>query len=671
MEKLIDIGRGPISSFLDLLLADKATKKNIIWATDTYESLGHGFTDKEQMDQTLLLQHADLIKPRIQKTQEAQAERTRKKAEVFTPAWLCNTMNNYCDEEWFGRKNVFNIENDNCTWTVIEEPIEFPKRKTWKQYVDSRRLEITCGEAPYLVSRYDVSTGELIYPLKKRIGQLDRKLRIVNENTLDYNEWIKWTIRAFEASYGYEYQGDNLLIARVNLLLTFIEYYTDRWGYEPDIKLIHLIANKIAWNIWQMDGRQDTVPLGKPYEKYRQLTMLETTPDMSEHEEKKKDVPCRVCNWRSKFSLEFQEIKGDLIMSNKLFNYVIGNPPYQEEFSSDGNKTYAAPVYNTFMDAAGDVAERVELIHPARFLFNAGSTPKAWNKKMLADTHFKVLRYEEDATKIFPNTDIKVGVAITYRDSKKEFGAIKVFTKYDALNSVLDKVIKNVGFKGMDSIVITRTAYRLTEKLHEDYPEARYKEDENGDNIGKLSKGHDYDMSTNIFERLPDVFYDVKPNDGYNYIRVFGRENNQRVYKYIREDYVNNPKPLFKFSIVLPKANNSGEFGETLAQPVLTEPGIGSTETFISVGFFNTEKENKNCLKYISCKFARAMLGVLKITQDLTPDKWKYVPLQDFTSNSDIDWSKSVHEIDLQLYQKYGLSEDEIDFIETHVKEME
>ena len=176
MEKLIDIGRGPISSFLDLLLADKATKKNIIWATDTYESLGHGFTDKEQMDQTLLLQHADLIKPRIQKTQEAQAERTRKKAEVFTPAWLCNTMNNYCDEEWFGRKNVFNIENDNCTWTVIEEPIEFPKRKTWKQYVDSRRLEITCGEAPYLVSRYDVSTGELIYPLKKRIGQLDRKL---------------------------------------------------------------------------------------------------------------------------------------------------------------------------------------------------------------------------------------------------------------------------------------------------------------------------------------------------------------------------------------------------------------------------------------------------------------------------------------------------------------
>lgn len=480
MEKLIDIGRGPVTSFLDLLLADKSTKRNIIWATDTYESLGNGFTDKEQMNQTLLLQHADLIKPRIQKTQEAQADRTRKKAEVFTPAWLCNTMNNYCDEEWFGRKNVFNIENDDCTWTVIEEPIEFPKRRTWKQYVDSRRLEITCGEAPYLVSRYDVSTGELIFPLKKRIGQLDRKLRIVNENTLDHDEWVKWTIRAFEASYGYEYQGDNLLIARVNLLLTFIEYYTDRWGYEPDIKLIHLISNRIAWNIWQMDGRQDTVPLGKPYEKYHQLTMLEATPDMSEYEEKKKDVPCRVFNWRSKFSLEFQEIKGDLIMSNKLFNYVIGNPPYQEEFSSDGNKTYAAPVYNTFMDAAGDVAECVELIHPARFLFNAGSTPKAWNKKMLADTHFKVLRYEEDATKIFPNTDIKGGVAITYRDSKKEFGAITVFTKFSELNTILKKAAPNNDNESLMSVIYIQNRLNL-KTLYNDYPNLK-------ENIGSNGK---------------------------------------------------------------------------------------------------------------------------------------------------------------------------------------
>ena len=264
VEKLIDISSYPVVNVLGLLLQDKSTKKNIIWATDTYEEFGEGFTDKVQMSANSLLQHPNLIRPRIQKSQEAQAQRTRKKAEVFTPAWLCNRMNNHCDNDWFGRDGVFNTENADNTWTVSEGKIEFPKQKNWQHYVDSRRLEITCGEAPYLVSRYDVSTGELIVPPIRRIGILDRKLRIVNENTDTYEEWLKWTTRAFEASYGYEYQGDNVLIARVNLLLTFTDYYEERWGQQPDGKLLDQIANKIAWNIWQMDGLKDTVPLGKP-----------------------------------------------------------------------------------------------------------------------------------------------------------------------------------------------------------------------------------------------------------------------------------------------------------------------------------------------------------------------------------------------------------------------
>lgn len=658
MEKLIDIGRGPVSSFLDLLLADKSTKKNIIWATDTYESLGHGFTDKEQIDQTLLLQHADLIKPRIQKTQETQAERTRKKAEVFTPAWLCNTMNNYCDEEWFGRKNVFNIENDDCTWTVIEEPIEFPKRKTWKHYVDSRRLEITCGEAPYLVSRYDVSTGELIFPLKKRIGQLDRKLRIVNENALDYNEWVKWVIRAFEASYGYEYQGDNLLIARVNLLLTFIEYYTDRWGYEPDVKLIHLISNKIAWNIWQMDGRQDTVPLGKPYEKYQQITLLEAT-DMSEYEEKKKDVPCRVFNWRSKFSLEFQEIKGDLIMSNKLFNFVIGNPPYQDEFSSDGNKTYAPPIYNIFMDAADAVAECVELIHPARFLFNAGSTPKAWNKKMLADTHFKVLRYEEDGTKVFPNTDIKGGVAITYRDSRKNFGAIETFTKYKELNAIMKKAAPEVVDESITSIAYTQNRFDLN-CLYEEYPE--YK-----NVIG--SNGKDKRFRNNIFEKVP-LFKEKRSDD--TDIRIIGVIKNKRYWRYIPCRFVDKVHENLKYwKVIVPRANGKGVLSDVLSSPIVIAPNEGYTQTFIGIGSFATKEEADAALKYIKSKFARTMLSILKVDQHNEKDTWRKIPLQDFTDESDINWNTSVANIDKQLYKKYGLTNEEIAFIETNVKGME
>ena len=310
VEKLIDISSYPVVNVLGLLLQDKSTKRNIIWATDTYEEFGEGFTDKVQMSANSLLQHPNLIRPRIQKSQEAQAQRTRKKAEVFTPAWLCNRMNNHCDNDWFGRDGVFNTENADNTWTVSEGKIEFPKQKNWQHYVDSRRLEITCGEAPYLVSRYDVSTGELIVPPIRRIGILDRKLRIVNENTDTYEEWLKWTTRAFEASYGYEYQGDNVLIARVNLLLTFTDYYEERWGQQPDGKLLEQIANKIAWNIWQMDGLKDTVPLGKPYEEFRQMTlfdMLGGEPDGDTDEPEA--VPCRIFNWRSKTSMKFMDIK--------------------------------------------------------------------------------------------------------------------------------------------------------------------------------------------------------------------------------------------------------------------------------------------------------------------------------------------------------------------------
>ena len=309
MEKLIDINSYPVAGVLGLLLEDKSTKKNIIWATDTYEEYGEGFTDKVQMDAVLLRNYTDVIYPRIQKSQETQALRTRKKAEVFTPAWLCNRMNNNLDEDWFGRKNVFNIEAEDHSWTVNDGKIEFGENKKWQDYVDSRQLEITCGEAPYLVSRYDVSTGELINPTMRRIGLLDRKLRIVNENTETYEEWLKWTIRAFEASYGYEYQGDNVLIARINLLLTFVEYYVERWEKQPDEKLLQQIANRISWNIWQMDGLKDTVPLGKPYEEFHQMTLFDMFGTDDEKDDAPEAVPCRIFNWRSRTSLRFMDLK--------------------------------------------------------------------------------------------------------------------------------------------------------------------------------------------------------------------------------------------------------------------------------------------------------------------------------------------------------------------------
>lgn len=342
----------------------------------------------------------------------------------------------------------------------------------------------------------------------------------------------------------------------------------------------------------------------------------------------------------------------------KKFYAVVGNPPYQEQ-SVGEQKTFQKPVYDKFLDASFGIAERVELVHPARFLFNAGSTPKAWNQKMLDDKHLKVALYEPDSSIVFPSQEIKGGIVVTYRDSTRIIGPIGVFTPYVELNSILRKVMSS-SFESFEDIVVTRTAYRLTDDLHKDHPEA----------ISQLSNGHPYDMSTNIFDRLPEVFLDSRPDDSDHYIQIVGRTNNTRVRKWIKRRYVNNVPNLNAYKLLMSKANGTGAFGETLTSPFVVEPDVGSTESFISIGSFSSREEAGNTSKYINCKFVRALLGVAKATQDITPSTWRYVPLQDFTSSSDIDWSRSVEDIDHQLYRKYGLDDAEIEFIESHVKEM-
>lgn len=339
------------------------------------------------------------------------------------------------------------------------------------------------------------------------------------------------------------------------------------------------------------------------------------------------------------------------------FDFCIGNPPYNNEFSDEGNKTYAPPVYNDFLDAANTIADRVEMIHPARFLFNAGSTPKAWNEKMLHDPHFKVLHYEEDATKVFNNTEIKGGIAITYHDITKEFGEICIFTKFSELNAVLIKVSKSM-IGNLSDIIFTQNRFNL-DCLYEDYPDERK-------HIG--SEGKDKRFRNNIFEKI-SVFTDspTQKDD----IATLGVVKNKRVTKYICRKYVENENTnLSKWKTLVSRANGSGKFGDIITAPVVLEPFKAYTQTFIGVGSFDTKEEADNTAKYLKSKFSRAMLGVLKVTQDNDREVWRMVPLQDFSDKSDIDWSKSIKEIDQQLYKKYDLSDEEIDFIETHVKEM-
>lgn len=292
-------------SLLNILLQDKTTKRNITWATDCYEYLGKDYSAyNEIFPERITMHNVNIIQPRVLKASAVQSARTKKRAEVFTPAWICNQINNFCDEEWFGRKDVFN-KQDGTAWASTKETVMFPEKKTWKQYVDSKRLEITCGEAPYLVSRYDTATGDII-DIKKRIGILDRKLRIVNENTNNEADWIKWAIRAVQSIYGYEYQGDNLIIARINVLMTFMDYLKDRWGRDASLRELKKVANIIAWNLWQMDGLKGTVPYVPTEQNHSyQISMFDKEGAFSDSN---KTVFCKIFDWRGWESVFYTDL---------------------------------------------------------------------------------------------------------------------------------------------------------------------------------------------------------------------------------------------------------------------------------------------------------------------------------------------------------------------------
>lgn len=653
MERLIDLDLPQVRSVLPILLQDRTTGRNIIWATDTYAAYGEGYRAEAPITAALVTgDSSGIIQPRIAKAVSDQADRTRKHAEVFTPAWICNLMANHCDEAWFGRRDVFNTA-DGKAWKPTEAPIALPKRKRWQRYVDSRRLEITCGEAPYLVSRYDASTGEVI-PIGRRIGMLDRKLRVVNENAADEAEWLKYAFRALESVYGFEYQGDNLLLARVNVLMTFIDAVQARWQREATLPELRRAAKIIAWNIWQMDGLKGIVPHTSLQEANAQVSIWEllgeVPPAAATH------PACRIYDWRGQGKLTYNDRitrKG----REMKFDFVIGNPPYQDEAVGE-QKTFTPPVYNLFLNEAYKVSDRVLMIHPARFLFNAGSTPKAWNKKMLSDPHLKVVFYEQDSSKIFASTDIKGGLAISYRDATKNFGAIEVYTHFAELNQIKQKVIPLSGEHSLTDIIHVQNRFNL-DALYSDYPEYRII-------IG--SNGKDKRFRNNIFEKIP-LFSDEKKHD--SDVPVFGILKNKRVWRYLPIKYLELSHPNFeKYKVLVPRANGSGAIGEVLSTPLIGEPLIGYTQSFIGIGSFDTEYEAVAAMKYVKSKFARCLLGILKITQDNDREVWRCVPLQDFTPASDIDWSASIADIDRQLYRKYGLTEEEIAFIESKVKEM-
>ena len=346
---------------------------------------------------------------------------------------------------------------------------------------------------------------------------------------------------------------------------------------------------------------------------------------------------------------KFWKINND---ENMKIDAIIGNPPYQLTVEGNGR---AKPVYHLFIDLASQLSQRVSLITPARYLFNAGFTPAEWNNKMLNDEHFRVVTYKADSTEVFPTVDIKGGVAVMYRDTEQNFGKIGTFKAYPELDKIVRKV-KALQGKSLIEIIYAESSYRFdTSKAEVEHLVA---ERLNGDKK----------VISNIFTKLPDVFTkEQRPGT----IGFYGRTKGGRCVRYADRSLFEVHPNLDKYKVIIPESNGSGAIGEVLSTPLIGEPLIGATQTFLTIGIFDAREEAEACLKYIKTKFARTMLSILKATQHNPKDTWLFVPLQDFTIISDIDWSKSIVDIDRQLYRKYGLAKSEIAFIEEKVRAME
>lgn len=548
------------ADLLKILLKDRTTKKSIVWATHSYELLGKGFAPSDRINPSKVTGNfANLIQPRSEKSKYEQKDRTKIRAEVFTPTWLVAKQNGYVESK-LGSLSL-------------------------EEYVDLRWLEVTCGEAPYMVTRYDTVTGEEI-PLSERVGFVDRKLQRISREVSDEVTFYKLVKDAYHASYGYEYQGDSLLLARENLLATFEDYYLAKTGNQPTLEQKKEIATIISYNVFQMDGLKKSSPYSAKQKQSQQLSLFADELEVQEVEESKTHIK----DWKKNRMIGFERLSSE--ESEMKFDVVIGNPPYQET-----GEARDEPIYHYFIDEAYKIADKSILITPARFLFKAGQTPKNWMEKMLEDKHLKVQFYELKSGKVFTGTDIKGGVAITYRDVDKDLGPIGVFTIFETLNGIVKKIEKHPEFE-------TFSDYPNAEKLQ--------------------GKGTKNKIVSKSLTQLDFVF---KNNEEKDHVALLGRIGSERVYRYINKKYLDLPETFENYNVFVPEANGSGALGEVLSTPLIGEPLIGHTDTFLSIGNFKTKFEADACIKFIKTKFARVLLGVLKVTQHNSRKTWYYVPL--------------------------------------------
>lgn len=364
------------------------------------------------------------------------------------------------------------------------------------------------------------------------------------------------------------------------------------------------------------------------------------------------------------------------LKENMKFDAVVGNPPYQE--STDGYNRQE-PIYQYFYDSAESIGEKYCLISPARFLFNAGLTKKEWNLKMLNNPNLRVVYYNSNSNELFQNTDIKGGVVAILFNRNKIFGAIQKFIPNDDLRKIASHFEDNQ-VDNLPSIIFGgRSDLKFNAEFINAYPNSiadRLKQIQvKHPEVIELGPNEEHELKSSTLEVLSYVFINDEPSNPTEFYRILGLVNGKRVWRWIEKQYMQprypNDNNIESWKVFIPESNGSGSFGEALSTPEIGEPSDSSTPTFISIGNFNTEEEANNASNYIKTKLVRCLLSILKITQHNPKSNWSYIPIQDFTNRSDIDWSKSISEIDQQLYKKYGLSQEEIAFIEENVQPMD
>ena len=640
MENLIEL-EDIDTSILQLLLEDKTTGKNIIWATDSYAHFGTGY----KRDKQILIEqirNSNIIEPRIQKTIEVQKERTKKNAEVFTPAWICNQMNNQIDNDWLSEDSAFNTETTKG-WITNREKVQFAKRVDWKKYVKNKVLEITCGEAPFLVSRYDPSTGEII-PVKDRIGFLDRKLRIVTENTESVDDWYTAALDALKSVYGYEFQGDSLLIGRINVLLTFIETMDYVWNCTPEHKLVKQIARIISWNLFQMDGLTACTPIGVPEEPYYQPTIFDL---LGETEERDVDKASQVkINWwTSNLKQKISDMKEGKKMSKK-WGVIIGNPPYQE--SDGGNNASAVPVYQKFINEASKLSDGyLSMIIPDRW-FSGGRGLDQFREEMKNDDSIQYLYDYSNASDCFPGVDISGGIC--YFIKKDGYHGLCKFINH---NAEIDP-IKMRSLNEFPVVVRSNASVDILDKIKQ--------------------KTTDY-LSTSVSRQRPfGLRTFVKPDNAGDLTLRWNKGKGPIESSKITagEEMVNKYKVIVS-RVFFEHAGQAGKDGKYRVLSVLErlKPKEICTETYIVVDSFSNEREAINLEKYLKTKFARFLILQAASSIMITRNSFLFVPKLDFSDNGEIDWSTNINKIDNQLFSLFNLSDEEIRYINSSIKEME